>query len=34
MESVQLVVEQYEGHMQIEEDDRSFTLTLYLKGFG
>lgn len=33
MESIQLVVEQYERHMQIEEDDRSFTLTLYLKGF-
>lgn len=34
MESIRLIVEQYEGHMQIEEHDRSFTLTLYLKGFG
>lgn len=33
MESIQQVVEQYEGHMHIEEGEQSFTLTLYLKGF-
>lgn len=33
MRSIQQVVKQYEGHMQIEVEENTFKLTIYLKGF-
>ena len=33
MRSIQQVVRQYEGHMQIKAGEDTFKLTVYLKGF-
>lgn len=33
MRSIQQVVKRYEGHMQIEVEENTFKLTVYLKGF-